>query len=92
MFTTLYMEKYGVTRAQRVSIAIKNQGYGHLNSLCSCRDGLIERWHFFKPWSIVNNPPQRPAAPVRRLPGQRRAAAVVLTALDKVRNLRSRQS
>ena len=73
MFTRLYMEKYGVTREMLVAVAIKNQEMGALNPYSHVEMALSQRRHLRQPALDRQQPDRgRPAAPVRRLPGQRR--------------------
>ncbi len=56
MFTRLYMEKFGVTREQLITVALKNQAMGTLNpyahvEMTLSREGIFESQH-----AIVNNP------------------------------------
>src|SRR5512136_2440216 len=83
MFTRLYMEKYGVTREQLVTVSIKNQDMGALNPYAHVEsrithEGIVDSWH-----SRVNNPPT--ADPLHLYdvcPVSDGAAAVILAPLD----------
>jgi acetyl-CoA C-acetyltransferase len=86
MFTRLYMEKYGVTREMLVSIAIKNQAMGTLNPYAHVEMALSKDGIFDDPAAVVNNPPAAdPLHLYDACPVSDGAAAVVLTALDKVK-------
>jgi len=86
MFTRLYMEKYGVTREMLVSISIKNQAMGTLNPYAHVEMALSKDGIFDDPAAVVNNPPAAdPLHLYDACPVSDGAAAVVLTALDKVK-------
>lgn len=86
MFTRLYMEKYGVTREMLVSVAMKNQEMGGLNPYAHVEMALSKEGIFDDPAAIVNNPPAAdPLHLYDACPVSDGAAAVVLTALDKVK-------
>jgi len=86
MFTRLYMEKYGVTREMLISISIKNQAMGTLNPYAHVEMALSKEGIFDDPAAIVNNPPAAdPLHLYDACPVSDGAAAVVLTALDKVK-------
>jgi len=87
MFTRLYMEKYGVTREMLVSIALKNQAMGALNPYAHVEMALSKDGIFDNPAAVVNNPlAADPLHLYDACPVSDGAAAVVLTALDKVKN------
>ncbi len=87
MFTRLYMEKYGVTREQLVSVAIKNQGMGGLSpyahvEMAITKEGILENHA-----SIVNNPViADPLHLYDACPVSDGAAALVLVPLEKLKN------
>ena len=86
MFTRLYMEKYGVTREMLVSIALKNQAMGALNPYAHVEMTLSKDGIFDNPAAVVNNPPAAdPLHLYDACPVSDGAAAVVLTALDKIK-------
>jgi len=87
MFTRLYMEKYGVTREMLVAVALKNQEIGALNPYAHVEMALDKNGIFNSPHSIVNNP--MAADPLHlydACPVSDGAAAIVITALDKIKN------
>ncbi len=87
MFTRLYMEKYGVTREMLVAVALKNQEIGALNPYAHVEMALDKDGIFNSPHSIVNNP--MAADPLHlydACPVSDGAAAIVITALDKIKN------
>ena len=86
MFTRLYMEKYGVTREMLVSIALKNQAMGALNPYAHVEMTLSKDGIFDNPAAVVNNPPAAdPLHLYDACPVSDGAAAVVLTAMDKIK-------
>lgn len=56
MFTRLYMEKYGVTREQLVTVALKNQAMGTLNPYAHVEMTLSREGIFDSHDAVVNNP------------------------------------
>ena len=86
MFTRLYMEKYGVTREQLVSIAIKNQAMGGLNPYAHVEMSLSREGIYDSPHSIVNNPPVAdPLHLYDACPVSDGAAALILCPLEMVK-------
>ena len=86
MFTRLYMEKYGVTREMLVSIALKNQAMGALNPYAHVEMTLSKDGIFDNPAAVVNNPlAADPLHLYDACPVSDGAAAVVLTAMDKIK-------
>ena len=86
MFTRLYMEKYGVTREQLVSIAIKNQAMGGLNPFAHVEMSLSREGIYDSPHSIVNNPTiADPLHLYDACPVSDGAAALILCPLDMVK-------
>ena len=86
MFTRLYMEKYGVTREQLVSIAIKNQAMGGLNPFAHVEMSLSREGIYESPHSIVNNPTiADPLHLYDACPVSDGAAALILCPLDMVK-------
>lgn len=87
MFTRLYMEKYGVTREMLVAVALKNQEIGALNPYAHVEMALDKNGIFNSPHSIVNNPVVAdPLHLYDACPVSDGAAAIVITALDKIKN------
>ncbi len=87
MFTRLYMEKYGVTREQLVQVAIKNQQMGALNPYAHVEMVITREGIFDSPHSVVNNPPVAdPLHLYDACPVSDGAAAVIICALDMVKN------
>lgn len=83
MFTRLYMEKYGVTREQLISVAIKNQEMGALNPYSHVEMAITKEGIFDSPHSIVNNPPVAdPLHLYDACPVSDGAAAVILCPLE----------
>jgi len=83
MFTRLYMEKYGVTREQLISVAIKNQEMGALNPYAHVEMAITKEGIFDSPHSIVNNPPiADPLHLYDACPVSDGAAAVILCPLE----------
>ncbi len=87
MFTRLYMEKYGVTREALVTVAIKNQEMGGLNPYAHVEMSITREGILDDPASIVNNPVAAdPLHLYDACPVSDGAAAIVLIALDKIKN------
>jgi len=87
MFTRLYMEKYGLTREHLVAVAIKNQEMGTLNPYAHVEMSLSKDGIYDNPAAIVNNPVMAdPLHLYDACPVSDGSAAVVLTALEKVKN------
>ena len=88
MFTRLYMEKYGVTREQLISVAIKNQEMGALNPYAHVEMAITKEGIFDSPHSIVNNPPiADPLHLYDACPVSDGAAAVILCPLEMAKKL-----
>jgi len=88
MFTRLYMEKYGVTREQLVSVALKNQEIGALNPFAHVEMVISKEGIMDDPASIVNNPTVAdPLHLYDACPVSDGAAAIVLCPLDMVKKL-----
>ena len=86
MFTRLYMEQYGVTREQLVSVALKNQAMGTLNPYAHVEMALSREGIFESPHAIVNNPTVAdPLHLYDACPVSDGAAAVILCPLDMVK-------
>jgi acetyl-CoA C-acetyltransferase len=86
MFTRLYMERYGVTREQLVSISIKNQGMGGLNPYAHVEMSLSKEGIYESPHSIVNNPTVAdPLHLYDACPVSDGAAALILCPLEMVK-------
>ena len=86
MFTRLYMEKYGVTREQLVSIAIKNQAMGGLNPYAHVEMSLSREGIYESPHSVVNNPVVAdPLHLYDACPVSDGAAALILCPLEMVK-------
>lgn len=86
MFTRLYMEKYGVTREQLVTISIKNQDMGTLNPYAHVEMSLSREGIYESPHAIVNNPVMAdPLHLYDACPVSDGAAAVILCPLDMIK-------
>ena len=86
MFTRLYMEKYGVTREQLVAVSIKNQEMGTRNPYAHVEMALSKEGIYDDRAAIVNNPVAAdPLHLYDACPVSDGAAAIVITALDKVK-------
>jgi acetyl-CoA C-acetyltransferase len=86
MFTRLYMEKYGVTREQLVSIAIKNQEMGTLNPYAHVEMALSREGIYESPHAVVNNPTVAdPLHLYDACPVSDGAAALILCPLEKLK-------
>jgi acetyl-CoA C-acetyltransferase len=87
MFTRLYMEKYGVTREMLVAVALKNQEMGTYNPLAHVEMAISKDGIMDDPAAVVNNPVVAdPLHLYDACPVSDGAAAIVLCALDKVKN------
>ena len=88
MFTRLYMEKYGVTRAMLVEVALKNQEMGALNPYAHVEMALSREGIYESPHAIVNNPTVAdPLHLYDACPVSDGAAAVVLCPLEMAKKL-----
>ena len=89
MFTRLYMEKYGVTREQLVTVSIKNQEMGALNPYAHVEMMLSREGIFNSPHAIVNNPVMAdPLHLYDACPVSDGAAAILICPLDMVKAVR----
>src|SRR5512139_3778974 len=87
MFTRLYMEKHCVTREHLLAVSLKNQEMGTLNPYAHVEMALDRNGIFDSPHSIVNNPVVAdPLHLYDACPVSDGAAAVVITAVDKLKN------
>jgi len=87
MFTRLYMEKYNVTREMLVAVSLKNQEIGALNPYAHVEMALSKNGIYDSPHSVVNNPViADPLHLYDACPVSDGAAAVVICALDKIKN------
>lgn len=87
MFTRLYMEKYGVTREMLISVSLKNQEMGCLNPYAHVEMALSREGIYENSASIVNNPViADPLHLYDACPVSDGAAAIVITALERVKN------
>ena len=87
MFTRLYMEKYNVTREMLVAVSLKNQEIGALNPYAHVEMALSKNGIYDSPHSVVNNPVVAdPLHLYDACPVSDGAAAVVICALDKIKN------
>jgi len=88
MFTRLYMEKYGVTREQLITVALKNQEMGALNPYAHVEMALSREGIFDSPHAVVNNPPLAdPLHLYDACPVSDGAAALVLCPLEMARKI-----
>jgi acetyl-CoA C-acetyltransferase len=88
MFTRLYMEKYGVTRAMLVTVALKNQEMGALNPYAHVEMALSREGIYESPHAIVNNPTVAdPLHLYDACPVSDGAAAVLLCPLEMAKKL-----
>jgi acetyl-CoA C-acetyltransferase len=87
MFTRLYMEKYGITREMLISVALKNQEMGCLNPYAHVEMALSRNGIYENDAAIVNNPVVAdPLHLYDACPVSDGAAAIVITALERVKN------
>jgi len=88
MFTRLYMEKYGVTREQLVTVALKNQAMGALNPYAHVEMALSREGIFESPHAVVNNPlVADPLHLYDACPVSDGAAAIVLCPLEMAKKM-----
>jgi len=86
MFTRLYMEKYGVTREMLVAVALKNQEMGTHNPFAHVEMALSKDGIMDNSAAVVNNPViADPLHLYDACPVSDGAAAIVITALDRVK-------
>src|SRR5512134_1741997 len=87
MFTRLYMEKYGVTREHLIAVALKNQEMGTRNPYAHVEMALSIDGIYENPAAVVNNPViADPLHLYDACPVSDGAAAIVITALERVKN------
>jgi acetyl-CoA C-acetyltransferase len=88
MFTRLYMEKYGITREDLIAVALKNQEMGCYNPYAHVEMALSREGIFENPAAVVNNPVVAdPLHLYDACPVSDGAAAIVITALEKVKQI-----
>jgi acetyl-CoA C-acetyltransferase len=87
MFTRLYMEKYGITREHLIAVALKNQEMGTLNPYAHVEMALSKDGIYENQAAVVNNPViADPLHLYDACPVSDGSAAIVITALEKVKN------